>query len=183
MLRTLLLVLLRLGVLGVALWLVWRWAQRQWPKALPWRWRRLGWQHKAMATALQERERITEVLHGSRLPVASSVLSDVDALVDSVADLVEVRLMLGVEQARTAEDSAVHGQLAASLERTDASLAEALRRLDAIRAVLLDHAADRLQDALADARERFAEHAEQLERVAEANREMREELARLRRGS
>jgi hypothetical protein len=180
-LRNLLTYVIRLGILAALLWLAWGWLQARRPKQLAWRWRRLGWQHKAMATALQERKRIAEVLRGSQLPVASSVMSDVDALVGSVADLVEVRLGLGVEQARVAQGSATHDQLAVSLARTDESLAEALRRLDTIRAVLLDHAADRLQDALADARERFAEHADQLERVAEANREMREELARLRR--
>lgn len=181
MLRTLLTLLLRLGILAGLLWLGWRWLQARRPRALPWRWRKLAWQHKAMATALQERTRIAEVLRGSQLPVASSVLSDVDALVASVADLVEVRLGLGLAQARLPHGSATHDQLGASMARTDASLAEALQRLDAIRAVLLDHAADQLQDALVDARERFAEHADQLERVAEANRDMRQELARLKR--
>lgn len=181
MLRTLLVYMLRLGLVAGALWLIWGWIRARRPKALPWRWRKLAWQHKAMATALDERGRIAAVLEGSGLPVAASVMTDVDALVASVADLVDVRLALGTEHARTAQGSAPHEQLSASLGRTDESLAEALQRLDAIRAVLLDHAADRLQDALADARERFAEHAEQLERVAEANREMREELAKIKR--
>lgn len=181
MLRILLLYLLRLGLLAAALGLAWRWFQQRRPDALPWRWRKLAWQHKAMATALQERERIAEVLRGAGLPVATSVMSDVDALVGSIAELVEVRMLVGSEQARSPKGTATHDQLTSSLARTDESLAEALQRLDAIRAVLLDHAADRLQDALADARERFAEHADQLERVAQANREMREEIAKFRR--
>ncbi len=172
---------IRAFLLGLVVWAVWRMVQslRRSPGA--WRWRKLGWQHPAMATALRERQQITQVLQGSQLPIASSVLTDVDALVDSIADLVEVRLGLGVEQARTSEGSAQRDHLTASVTRTDESLAEALQRLDAIRGVLLDHAADRLQDALQDARERFAEHSEQLQRVADANREMREELANIKR--
>lgn len=98
MLRNLLTYLIRLGIVAAVLWLAWGWLQTRRPKQLAWRWRKLGWQHKAMATALQERKRIEEVLRGSQLPVASSVMGDVDALVGSVADLVEVRLGLGIEK-------------------------------------------------------------------------------------
>ena len=172
---------LRAVLVGLVAWAVWQVLQSARRQPLPWRWRMLGWRHRAMATALRERKQISEVLNGSQLPVASSVLTDVDALVGSIADLVEVRASLGLEQARTSDDSPQRAQLATALGRTDESLTEALQRLDAIRAVLLDHAADRLQDALLDARERFAEHSEQLQRVADANREVREELANLKR--
>lgn len=172
---------IRAFLLGLVVWAVWKGLQSLQRSPLPWRWRKLGWQHPAMAKALQERKQIQQVLAGSQLPVASSVLTDVDALVDSVADLVEVRVGLGLEQAKSSEGSPQRDHLTAAVSRTEESLTEALQRLDAIRAVLLDHAADRLQDALLDARERFQEHAEQLQRVADANREMREELADIKR--
>lgn len=175
MLRTLFRFVILAAVLAVAGRYLWAW----WGKQPPLRWRWLALRSEPMGQALRYRHGIATLVHDrATTPDGQGLLADVDALVSSVAELVEVRVGLGAESAQAGETDAKL-RLGAAIERTDQSLEAALLRLDDLRACLLDHAADRMEEAVKDARGRFHERAEQLGYVTDAHRELREELQRL----
>jgi len=167
---------LRVAVVVAALWLLRR-AVRNLP---PWPWLWWGLRSARMRRVLATRGQIARLAHDKAgTPDAIGLLCDVDALVDSVVEMLQVRADLGPRDGMTTSGD-VSARLQAALRKVDAHLDTAQRRLDDIRATLLEFAADRLHDALADARTRFHERAEQLGYTVDAHKELQEELEKLR---
>lgn len=174
LLERLLLWLLKLAVVGAVGWIAYRLA-KQLP---PLRW--LGWalRDAKMRRALQIRNHVKLLVEDRKAsPDGVGLLCDVDSLVDAVADLAKVRAELAGQGAL---GGGATSKLAQALQRTDENLDAALRRLDDLRACLLEFAADRLEEALADARMRFRERAEHLGYAVDAHRELQDQLREIR---
>lgn len=167
---------LRVAVVLGALWLLRR-AARNLPP-LPWLW--WGLRNARFRQALTTRGQIARLAHDKAgSPDAVRLLCDVDSLLDSMVEMLQVRTDLGPRDGMTTAGD-TSARLQAALRKVDAHLDTAQRRLDDIRATLLEFAADRLQDALADARTRFHDRAEQLGYTVQAHQELQEELKNLR---
>jgi len=167
---------LRIAVVFGALWLL----RRALYNLPPWRWMWWALRSSRMRRVLAIRGQIVRLAHDKAgTPDAIGLLCDVDSLVDSVVEMLQVRAELGPRDGMTTAGD-VSARLQAALRKVDAHLDGAQRRLDDIRATLLEFAADRLNDALADARARFHERAEQLGYTVDAHKELQQELAKLR---
>ncbi|MSQ81846.1 MAG: hypothetical protein EXR77_02890 [Myxococcales bacterium] len=172
LLERLLIWLIRAALVVGAVYLAQRWI-----RALPpWKW--LAWAVRSgqMRQALTIRNQIAKLVRDRKAtPDSIGLLCDVDSLVDSVVELLEVRGDLGARDGMTTAGG--HSErLQTAVARTDQHLEGAMRRLDDIRACLLEFAADRMEEALADARTRFRDRAEQLGYTVDAHRELQQEI-------
>ena len=157
LLERILIRLIELGVVAALAYLLVRFV-RQLPP-LKWYW--LAVQSKPMRLALGLRNHIAGLVRDRKAtPDGVGLLCDVDDLMGSVVELVEVRLGLGTQERHPGSGEAAT-RLQTAVQRTDQHLDVALQRLDDIRACLLEFAADRMEERLADARNRFRDRAEQ----------------------
>lgn len=176
LLERLLLYGLRAAIVVGALWLLQR-AVRNLP---PWPWLWWGLKDARFRAALTTRGQIAWLAHDKAgTPDAVGLLCDVDSLMDSMVEMLQVRTDLGPRDGMTTAGD-TSARLQSALRKVDAHLDSAQRRLDDIRATLLEFAADRIEDALADARVRFHERAEHLGYTVDAHKELQEELKNLR---
>ena len=146
----------------------------------PWPWLWWALRSAQMRQALTTRGHIARLVNDKKAtPDAIGLLCDVDSLLDSMVEMLQVRGDLGARDDMTTPGDH-SARLQAAVARTDEHLASAQRRLDDIRACLLDFAADRMEEALGDARTRFRDRAEQLGFTIDAHKELQEEIKNLR---
>lgn len=176
LLERILIRLIELSLVALVAYLLVRFVRRLPP--LKWYW--LAVQSKPMRLALGLRNHIAGLVRDRKAtPDGVGLLCDVDDLMGSVVELVEVRLGLGAQEKHSSSGDAAT-RLQTAVQRTDQHLDVALQRLDDIRACLLEFAADRMEERLADARNQFRDRAEQLGYTVDAHRELQDELRKLR---
>jgi len=177
MLRTLIRILLFAALAGVVGYLGYRVARLLPPR----RWLWLAATSAQMRRAIAVRNHIARmVADRGATPDGVGMVVDADDLVGSVAELVAVRGGLHAEQRRGGGGQEAAQRLGLAIGRADDHLSAALQRLEELRACLVELAADRMEERLAEARSRFRDRADQVGYTVEAHRELQEELRKLR---
>ncbi len=150
-----------LAALGLGLWFLWRRLRPHPLKSVPMRWRLLAANAPMMREALRIRASMVRMVLRGHAQAASGLIGDVDRLVESIAQAVELR-----NEARALPSTE------GPAKEATAQIKGALHQLEQAHVHLLDTARAELDVAIRDVRGQLGDHTEQLRRQVEAQREV-----------
>ncbi len=144
--------------------------------AIPLRWRWLALRDAHVAAGLRLRAAILDLLAQGKAQHAELLVADIDELLTSMADLVQTRrALVGTDDPGP--------RLQQAIERTHTTLDGAQRRLEDLKATLLEQAALDAEATVEEARQRFRERAEDFGYTVEAQTELKAALQAARKRS